>query len=60
MKWSTLYPGPGKGRAGTTGSQLVRKLGCMKKLFTSIYVTYKTEKSNTTSLSFLIPLFDLI
>lgn len=50
MTWSTLYPGPGKGQAGTRGSQLVRKLGCMKKLFASIYVTYKTEKA-------IIPLF---
>lgn len=60
MKWSTLYPGPGKGQAGTRGSQLVRKLGCMKKLFASIYVTYKTEKAIIPLFLFLIPLFDLI
>lgn len=50
MKWSPSYPGPGKGQAGTTGIKLVRKWGCRKKLFTSIYVTYKTEKTKNTSL----------
>lgn len=48
MKWSASYLGPGKGRAGKTGTKLIRKWSCMKKLFTSKYITYKAEKPKIT------------